>query len=74
MAIKGQGADGGGASFFSLGSDLDGDLAREPSLSINPAKESHGGLELRLDEIDHAGGNNHFIRFVLTMKGRGCRC
>jgi hypothetical protein len=40
MAIKG--ARGRRASFFSLGSDLDGDLAREPSLSINPAKKSHG--------------------------------
>jgi len=40
-----QGARGrrGRASFFSLGSDLDGDLAREPSLSINPAR-SHMGV------------------------------
>jgi hypothetical protein len=39
-----------------------------------PGKGVTWGLELRLDEINHAGGNNLFIRFVLTMKGRECRC
>lgn len=70
MAIKGQGVEEGGLLSSRLEVILMA-ISRASHPFRSTRQRSHMGLKLRLDEIDHAGGNNHFIRFVLTVKGGG---